>query len=81
MLRDKEWDDRQFNFCNDTMRLKFMYAKYFLSSKNRENKHFISLSFYKAKVGGRVAQVISYAGKLPTLKLESLKADFIKTHV
>ena len=57
MLRDKEWDDRQFNFCNDTMRLQFMYAKYFLSSKNRENKYFISLSFYKAKVGGRVVQV------------------------
>lgn len=56
-LRDKEWDDRPFNFCNDTMRLKFMYAKYFLSSKNRENKHFISLSFYIAQVGGRVAQV------------------------
>ena len=78
VLRDKEWDDRQFNFCNDTMRLQFMYAKNFLSSKNWENKHFISLSFYIAKVGGRVAQVLYYAWKF---KLESLKADFIKTHV
>ena len=40
------------------MRPKFMYAKYFLSSKNWKHKYFISLSFYKAKLGGRVAQVM-----------------------